>query len=146
MSKHRHKSRDINSMRDPSFNNNCMNNNPFGISPQQLLSLLGSNIDMNGLGNILSSMGQEGFNLNSVNTQSTNQENYRDIDNIVNNSGFNFNKNSQFTNENNNVTFGDDENIKFLQSIKNIVSNERAEFIDKIIEMYNSGAFKDFTK
>ena len=145
MSKHRHKSREINRMRNPSFNNG-MNNNPFGISPQQLLGLLGSNIDMNGLGNILSSMGQEGFNLNSVNTQPNNQNDYRNMNNIVNNSNMNLNKNNEINNESADVIFSDDENMKFLQSIRSIVSNERAEFVDKIIELYNAGAFKDFNK
>ncbi|MFQ6999882.1 MAG: hypothetical protein ACLRRH_00775 [Clostridium sp.] len=40
-------------------------NNPFGINPQQLLNMFGGNMDMNKLGNILSSMNREGFNINS---------------------------------------------------------------------------------
>ena len=146
MSKHRHKSRDINGMRNPSFNNNYMNNNPFGISPQQLLSLLGSNIDMNGLGNMISTMSQEGFNLNSVNTQADNQNSYSDINNIVNNTEAKFNEKNKANKEKLDPDLYEDENIKFLQSIRSIVSNERAEFVDKIIELYNSGAFKDFSK
>ena len=146
MSKHRHKSRDINGMRNPSFNNNYMNNNPFGISPQQLLSLLGSNIDMNGLGNMISTMGQEGFNLNSVNTQSDNQDSYSDMNNIASNAEVKFKKKNKTDKEKLDSELYEDENIKFLQSIKSIVSSERAEFVDKIIEVYNSGAFKDFSK
>lgn len=143
MSKHRHKSRDINRMRNPSFNN-CMNNNPFGITPQQLLGLLGSNIDMTGLGNILSSMGQEGFNMNSINTQMNDNNNHRNMNSVVNNVDMDSDKESNL--EKSETVLCDDENIKFLQSIKSIVSGERAQFVDKIIELYNSGAFKDFSK
>lgn len=146
MSKHRHKSRDSNGMRNPSFNNNYMNNNPFGISPQQLLSILGSNIDMNGLGNMISTMGQEGFNLNSFNTQNSNKDSYSDINNIANNTEIKFNKKNETSIEKEQAVFDEDENIRFLQSIRSIVSRERAEFVDKIIELYNSGAFKDFSK
>ena len=38
-------------------------NNPFGINPQQLISMLGGN--MNGIGNILSSMNRNGFDFAS---------------------------------------------------------------------------------
>ena len=36
-----------------------------------------------------------------------------------------------------------DENMQLLKSIRNIVSGERGAFIDKIIKLYNDGAFDD---
>ena len=36
-----------------------------------------------------------------------------------------------------------DENMQLLRSLRNIVSIERVPFVDKIIELYAKGAFKD---
>lgn len=36
-----------------------------------------------------------------------------------------------------------DENIEMLMSIRKIVNNEKVKFIDKIIELYNNGAFDE---
>lgn len=148
MSRHKHKSRDMNNFRNSPFNN-CVNNNPFGISPQQLLGLLGSNIDMSGINNILSSMGQEGFNINAVNGQ---MNDYNAMNNNMNNQksyeDMNMQQEVDIKVDNSkmpNVEVEDD-NIKFLQNIRSIVSGERAEFIDKVIEVYSSGGFKDFKK
>ena len=71
---------------------------------------------------------------------------YSDINNIVNNTEAKFNEKNKANKEKLDPDLYEDENIKFLQSIRSIVSNERAEFVDKIIELYNSGAFKDFSK
>ncbi|MBE6051320.1 MAG: hypothetical protein E7214_11915 [Clostridium sp.] len=153
MSKHRHKSDEGKRMGMNQFNR-PFNNNPFGISPQQLLGLLGSNIDMTGLGNILSSMGSEGFDLNSVNNQ-MNQGNFNNPNMNMQNSfanmdGNTINQNKNCNNPNNiqeeNSEMQEDENIKFLLSIKSIANPERIEFIDKIIELYNKGAFKNNKK
>lgn len=46
--------------------NNQGNNNPFGINPAQLMGLLGG-MDMGQIGNMLSSMSRDGFNLNNLN-------------------------------------------------------------------------------
>lgn len=43
-----------------------LNNNPFGINPSQLMGMLG-NIDMGQIGNLLSSMNKDGFDLNNLN-------------------------------------------------------------------------------
>lgn len=142
MSRHKHKSRDMNKIRNPYFNN-CINNNPFGISPQQLLRLLGSNIDMSGINNILSSMGREGFDINAMNTQMNNFNSMNDTKSCEN---INLNQEVDLKSENIESIKDEDDNIKFLQSIKSIVSKDKAEFIDKVIELYNSGAFKDFKK
>lgn len=157
MSKHRHKSDEGKRMGMNQFNR-PFNNNPFGISPQQLLGLLGSNIDMTGLGNILSSMGSEGFDLNSINNQ-MNQGNFTNnnmkMPNAFGNMASNINpsidevnkdnnSNNIIKEENNEVQV--DENIKFLLSIKSIANPDKIEFIDKIIELYNKGVFKNNKK
>ena len=36
-----------------------------------------------------------------------------------------------------------DENMKMLKAIRSIVGGERGDFIDKIIIMYNDGAFDE---
>ena len=145
MSKHRHKSDEGKGMGMNQFNR-PFNNNPFGISPQQLLGLLGSNIDMTGLGNILSSMGSEGFDLNSINNQ-MNQGNFTNnnmqMPNAFGNMGSNINPSIDEVNKDNNSNniikeenneLQEDENIKFLLSIKSIANPDKIEFIDKIIE------------
>ena len=175
MSKHRHKDRDreANNMRRPQ---GAMNNNfPFGINPQQLLAMLGGNMDMGRLGNILSSMNREGFDLNSLNgnNQGFNLNNMMNaMNNNNNNNGFN---NNYQNNKQNNSTFNnafddeiskhkkqdskkndveldmdeinddidDDDNLQMLKSLKNIVDPSKYEFIDKIIELYESGELKD---
>lgn len=62
MSRHKHRSRSSNG------GNNSLNNmsNPLGLNPQMLEMLGLGNIDMGQLSNLFSSMGQEGFNLNSL--------------------------------------------------------------------------------
>ena len=47
------------------------NNLPFGINPNQLLSLLGENFDLNNFGNVMSSMKNNGVDLNSFNSNSS---------------------------------------------------------------------------
>lgn len=66
MSKKRHKHR-VADNNGNNFNKNNQNNNPFGINPAQLMSLLGGNMDMSQIGNLLSSMNTEGFDLNNLN-------------------------------------------------------------------------------
>ncbi|ATD55660.1 hypothetical protein [Clostridium chauvoei] len=46
--------------------NNKGTNNPFGINPAQLMGLLGG-MDMSQIGNMLSSMNRDGFDLNNLN-------------------------------------------------------------------------------
>ena len=52
--RHRDRSRESNNMgRNQGFGANSNNRFPFGINPQQLLGMLGGNIDMNRLGSML---------------------------------------------------------------------------------------------
>ena len=94
MSKHRHRDR-YNDSRNMNSKQGYgpINNNPFGISPQQLLSLLGSNFNMNGIGNILSNMNMDGFDFNSIANQmgSNNPGNLGNMNNNMNNNMGNMN-------------------------------------------------------
>ncbi|MDS0525043.1 hypothetical protein NNC19_05065 [Clostridium sp. SHJSY1] len=152
MSKHRHKSSDSKNIGRNQFNSN-INNNPFGISPQQLLGLLGGNIDMTGIGNMLSNMGKEGFDLNSINQQFNGMNNNFNGSNIMNDTDEG-NRKYKNDNENNKEKHKensleelsgneDDENIEFLRDLKKIVDSNKSEFIDKIIDLYNEGIFDD---
>lgn len=47
--------------------NRINNNAPFGINPAQLMSMLGGNMDMGQIGNMLSSMNMDGLDLNNFN-------------------------------------------------------------------------------
>ena len=103
-------------------------NNPFGINPQQLISMLGGN--MNGIGNILSSMNRNGFDFNSMN----------------NNMNNNINQNNSFKKHNNDNIEDEeesrDENIEMMLSLRKIIDPQKIEFIDKVIECYKNGLFK----
>ena len=46
---------------------NLGSNIPFGINPAQLMNLLGGNVDLNQIGNMLSSMKMDGLDLNNFN-------------------------------------------------------------------------------
>lgn len=157
MSKRRHRNRqEVSSTSNNTNNTNRqqqMNyNNPFGINPNQLLSMFG-NIDMNQINSMLQSMGADGFDFNNFNLGS--------IQNLMNGMGRN-NTQQQQNQQNNNQwqtnNFGDnqkqnldtlnnfdfeDDNIQLLNSFRNIVGEEKKEFIDKIIKLYNEGAFED---
>ena len=73
MAKHKHRNREPSPENRNNMNNNNnmnninnMNNNPFGIDPFQLMGLLGGNVDMRNIGNMLSSMNTNGFNLGNL--------------------------------------------------------------------------------
>lgn len=160
MSKKRHKNRqEVSSTSNNNNNNNRqqqMNyNNPFGINPNQLLSMFG-NIDMNQINSMLQSMGADGFDFNNFNLGS--------LQNLMNGMGRNTaqqqnpqnNGQGQQNTQRNNTgmsqkqTFDDfneldddDDNIQLLNSFRNIVGEEKKDFIDKIIKLYNDGAFED---
>ncbi|MBD7912997.1 hypothetical protein [Clostridium cibarium] len=154
MSKHRHKSNEGNRMVRNQLNGS-MNSNPFGISPQQLLGLLGGNIDMTGLGNMLSNMGKDGFDLNSINEQI----NANNINNGVNGNTIKNNDikksrdnegNRRVRKEKHKETADEivscneeDENIELLIALKKIVDPAKIELIDRIIELYNEGMLDD---
>jgi len=128
-----------------------MNNNPFGINPQQLLSMIGGNMDMSGLGNLLASMNKNGFDLNSLNNinnlnvnpnnTANNNANTTNNDNVTKNNTTTQHK--EKSDENENLESVEDENIQFLEYLRKIADVNKIEFIDRIIELYNKGAFKD---
>lgn len=166
MSKHKHKNRNIyNRMnRNQSGPNNYgpINNNPFGINPQQLLSILGGNFNMNGLGNILSSMNMDGFDLNSMsnlmgmnsdfspnngfNNRNENND-LKDKDNKPNNESITIDKEidegeekiEQIRFENLDENKKNNEDIQLLIALRDIVDPKRVEFLNKIIDMYDKG-------
>ncbi|MDU5109402.1 MAG: hypothetical protein E6248_03070 [Clostridium sp.] len=181
------------------------NNLPFGINPNQLLSLLGENFNLNNLGNMMSSMKDNGVNLNNFNpnsaVQNQQENNFNNLNNVnnVNNTndtnngnGYDFgglqgiinalgmngfnqtngNLNNSFNEDNigikdetmdeidkeeekdfkdrgdeeyleegelNNSIMEEDENIQMLISIKSIVDDRKADFIEKVIEAYKKG-------
>ncbi len=153
MSKRKHKGRD----RDR--NRNIMNNpvrgpmnNPFGITPQQLLGMLGGNMDMNKLGNILTSMNRDGFDLNALNQQMMNSFNIGNMNSMSNMNGMDVN-NTDMNNTNNDLNsvgntsdiannINIDEDLEFLLSLRRIVDSSRLDLIDKIIELYQKGEIK----
>lgn len=143
MSKRRHRSNGKETSNDSTNNRQQLNNNPFGINPAQLLSMFG-NIDMNQINNMLQSMNTEGFNLNNLNLgplqnlmNGTSNVQER-TDKTVNN------KKSPIHDKEPKINISnDDDNIQMLISIRSIVSEDKALFIDKIIKLYNEGAFDD---
>ena len=142
MAKHRHKSYEGNDMHS-SRPIGSMNNNPFGINPQQLLAMLGGNMDMSGLGNLLSSMNKDGFDLNSLNNFNTTNNNTNNATNNNANNNNNHAPHKKKSSDNENLESVEDENIQFLKSLRKIVDINKIEFIDRIIELYNKGVFKD---
>lgn len=140
-------------------------NNPFGINPSQLMGMLG-NIDMGEIGNILSSMNKDGFDLNNLNLGSVqntmngmdgmnggeNNQNISSIQNMMSGMGTGDKQNLSYNNSSHNRRNrhkgstdeqNEDENIELLMSIRNIVDYNKVKFIDKIIRFYNSGAFDE---
>lgn len=152
MSKRKHRNRsdnkndnNQNSNNSNNVNNNRgqFNNNPFGINPNQLLSMFG-NIDMSQISNMLQSMNTQGFDLNNFNLGplqdlmgSSPKVNERSGQSSKANEGM------KSTNDGNISMERNDENIQMLRAIRSIVGEERAEFIDKIIQHYNDGTFDD---
>lgn len=152
MSKRKHKDRD----RDRNIMNNQVRgpmNNPFGITPQQLLGMLGGNMDMNKLGNILTSMNRDGFDLNTINQQMMNSFNMGNMNSMSNMNGMDINNvdmnniNSDLNNSSNTSDISNniniDEDLEFLLSLRKIVDTSRLDLIDKIIELYQKGEFKN---
>lgn len=119
---------------------NPLVNSPFGINPSELLSMLGGNFNMNGLGNLLANMNLEGFNLNSMknNIHKENKANYNTNDNY---------KNEKDSVEVDRVEMDADEendkNIQMLIALKTIVSPDRIEFIDRIIKLYKNDIIEE---
>ena len=135
------------------------NNGPFGINPNQLLSSMFGNIDMNQINGLLQSMNTQGFDFNNLNLGSLmgNMNNMSNASNIKSNSSDN---NQPSSNNGNNNTIDDDldfginenfaakgerndDNLQMLRAIRTIVGGERGLFIDRVITMYNDGVFDE---
>ena len=176
MAKHKHREHDstINETNTNSNANTNARNIPFGIDPMQLMGLFGGNFDMNNMGNMLSSMNTNGFNLGNLgsiaqmmglnldnNFPQGNMTNFsNDISKTKHQSGSqnmssntnntnskvsetsNLEKNNKKTAYNKNVK-EDDINLNFLLALKSHVHPDRIEFIDRIIEAYKNGEFKE---
>ena len=175
MAKHKHREQDpiINDTNTNSSNNT--NSMPFGIDPMQLMGLLGGNFDMSNMGNMLSSMNTNGFDLGNLgslakmmglnldnnfsqgNMNSTNNDMNKNIHSNVGrnmnsysnnntppkgNVNSNIDKNNKKTTNNKNIK-DNDANLDFLIALKSYVHPDRIQFIDKIIDAYNSGEFRD---
>ena len=167
MSKRKHKSRgntrrevasenrnnaNINNANNTMNNRQTYNNGPFGINPNQLLSSMFGNIDMNQINSLLQSMNTQGFDFNNLNLGNL-MGNMNPMGTSMNQNS-NMNKDVDHRDEdekdkvaNSSIFEGNidrnDENMKMLRAIRSIVSGERGEFIDKIILMYNDGAFDE---
>ena len=143
--KHRHKNQRNN---DNTTNTNNNFNNPFGINPMQLLSLLGA-ADMNQLSSMLSAMGNNGFDLGGIGGMPNFENTYANQNSFVdkeNNSSYSKNEENKSEDETINSKMSsydeeDKENIEFLRSIRNIVDPNKAELLDRIIEKYIDGDF-----
>lgn len=171
MSKRKHKNRSDTRREGTSDNRNNANVNtntnsrptynsgPFGINPNQLLSSMFGNIDMNQINSLLQSMNTQGFDFNNLNLGNLmgNMNNMGSASNIKNNTSANnqSSSNSESSNTiNDDLDFGtnekivargerNDDNIQMLRAIRSIVGGERGEFIDRVITMYNDGIFDE---
>ena len=180
MAKHKHRDQSAR-INDTATNSNDINSNvnnksiPFGIDPMQLMGLLGGNFDINNMGNMLSSMNTNGFNLGNLgsiaqmmglnldnnflqgNMNSTNNDMNKNMYSNVNrnmkpyqnnNTSFKNNESSNIDKNNKKSTNSkivkdNDANLDFLMALKSYVHPDRIQFIDKIIEAYKNGEFKD---
>ena len=118
------------------------NNNPFGINPTQLMNLLGSNIDFNQIGSMLSSMKTDGIDLNNFNLNqgSNNQSNsmgfdFTPLQNIMSNLGlgnFNLSNNGSSISSFENNTI----NTENLDSMENEDYSEevKEDMVDEFLE------------
>jgi hypothetical protein len=184
MAKRKHREHDptINETKSNTNTNSNTRNMPFGIDPMQLMGLFGGNLDVNNMGNMLSSMNTNGFNLGNLgNLGSIAQMMGLNLDNNflqgnMTSLGNDFSKNmhqsgSQNMNTNSSNTNSvntnsksseasnldrnnkkstnsknskeDDVNLNFLIALKSHVHPDRIKFIDKIIEAYKNGEFKE---
>lgn len=156
MSKRRHKDRGRN-MNNQNLNYSWRNNmrgpmnNPFGITPQQLLSMFGGNIDMNRINNILSSMNREGYDINGLHEEmkshNFNNSSASNENNIPNEMPKEHNSNDFEASDNLNkkdiknllekakIKKIDEDNMKFLINLKEIVDTKKQVFIDNIIDI-----------
>ena len=169
MAKHKHKEQSARVSETNNINNN--KSIPFGIDPMQLMGLLGGNFDINNMGNMLSSMNTNGFNLGNLGSiakmmginldnnflqgnmsTQNNDFNKNAHTNINTNKPYNMNTKTtanQSTDKNIKKDISEKElkdndvNLGFLMALRSYVHPDRVKFIDKIIEAYKNGEFKD---
>ena len=133
MAKHRRKNRESDAVYNNIDNNMNMSPNPFGIDPFQLMNLLGGNVDMNSIGNMLSSMNTNGFNLGN-------------LEHIANMAGINFNNLNNMNNLNgmmNNSKLNNNASTKSSDSAQEL--NDEIEDIDISMESNKKEAGKKRT-
>lgn len=151
MSKRRHRNRpEEQSSQNRNMSNQQQNNYPFGINPNQLLSMFG-NIDMSQINNMLQSMNTEGFDFNNLNLGSLQnlmggrtpqaQQQTQTQPKPTNTQTHRNEKAERNSNRNGFVV--EDDNIQMLKALRSFVNEERVEFIDKVIKIYNEGGFDD---
>ena len=117
---------------------NLGSNIPFGINPAQLMNLLGGNVDLNQIGNMLSSMRNDGIDLNNYNLNQGNN-------NQSNPMGFDFGPLQGFmnnlgggglnTDNNNSGIFGFQNNNSNIEKVDiNQSDNQHEETKEDIVE------------
>lgn len=132
---------------------------------QMMAAMNQDGFDINSIGNLLSGKGNQmgngqGFpgmppefsnianmmgNMNNMNRNNRNFSNNNLNSNLDNNNFVNNNMNNNMNNnfkhkvKNNSNMMHEDENIEMLLAVKSVVNNQKAKFIDKIIEMYKNG-------
>lgn len=170
MAKHKHREQSARVNETNNINNT--KSIPFGIDPMQLMGLLGGNFDMNNMGNMLSSMNTNGFNLGNLGSiakmmginldNNFLQGNMGTQNNDLNKNVYtNVNSNKSYNNMNTKSTVNqsvdkgikkdltekelkdNDVNLRFLMALRSYVHPDRIKFIDRIIEAYKNGEFKD---
>lgn len=153
MSKRKHKSKKENNDLRRRMQQ-TQNTSPFGINPAQLLSMFG-NIDMNQINNMLQNISRDGIDFNKLNLgmlqnfmgNPGGSTNMRYNDNMSMNYNTEDNGSKDIENndtENRKVEFDiEDENMELLRNLRKIVSSEKVPFVDKIIQLYSTGVFKD---
>ncbi|WP_297629835.1 hypothetical protein [uncultured Clostridium sp.] len=132
-SKKKHRNRN-----DEMFYNENMNNNPFGIDPNALMSMLG-NIDQNKLNNIMSSLNQNGINMDNLNFDSNNNDGNRN-NNFSENNEFDENNNQMNNNQMNNM-FNGMGNINPLVLLNNLMNQQQGNNVEE--NNMNEKSFKD---
>lgn len=159
MSKRRRRRREdrINSQSSSDLRNNI----PFGINPTQLMNLLGSNIDFNQIGSILSSMKTDGIDLNNFNLDQGNSKqsnsmgfDFTPLQNIMSNLGlgnFNlYNNESNISNfENNKINTENLDNIEnenYDEEIKEDIGNEFLEEDENVQMLVAIKSIVDYKK
>lgn len=171
MAKHKHREQSARVNETNNINNNNKST-PFGIDPMQLMGLLGGNFDMNNMGSMLSSMNTNGFNLGNLGSiakmMGINLDNNflhgnmgNQNNDFNNNAHTNITPNKSYNNMNTKSNLNqsvdksikkdinekeskdNDVNLRFLMALRSYVHPDRVKFIDKIIEAYKNGDFKD---